>query len=121
MPAIPGFLLKGLYVKGSLRNTDDGFEFQIKNEIQDGYMIRAMPLKVDRKPVPMKDSSFVLEGVEVMSSDVSEDNPVLMPKGKAITAKVRGMTLRRGRHTLEIASEAKGFGEIRFSISDTVR
>jgi hydroxymethylglutaryl-CoA reductase (NADPH) len=121
MAKIPGFLLKGLYVRGSLRNTEDGIEFQIKNEVQDGRMVGALPMKVDRKPVPIEDCSFIHGGEEVASADVSPENSVVMRKGEAVTVKVRGLKLRPGRHTIEVAAKAQGVGEIRFSIGDTVR
>ena len=31
MPAVPAFMLKKLYLRGSLKNTGDGFQFQIRN------------------------------------------------------------------------------------------
>ena len=39
MVSVPGFLLRRLYVKKSLRNTAAGFEFQIKNGL--GCGVRA--------------------------------------------------------------------------------
>ena len=121
MAKIPGILLKGLYVRGSLRNTEEGIEFQIKNMVQDGSFIGALPLKVDRKPVPLEDCSFVIGETVIASVDVSEENAVLMRKGDSVTITVRGLKLRPGRHTLEIAGVAKGVGEIRFSVGDTVK
>ena len=40
MITVPAFLLRRLYVKGSLRNTAAGFEFEIKNGLGSGYIFR---------------------------------------------------------------------------------
>ena len=48
MAKIPEFLLRALYVKGSLRNNEDGFQFQLKNEIGPARIIGARPLQLDR-------------------------------------------------------------------------
>ena len=37
MISVPAFLLRRLYVKGSLRNAAGGFEFQMKNGLGSGY------------------------------------------------------------------------------------
>jgi hypothetical protein len=121
MAKIPEFLLRGLYVRNSLRKTDDGFEFQLKNEVATGSAIGALPLKVDRKPVPLADCSFVHGGQEVAFEAVTPENPVLMKRGEAVTIKVRGVTLRPGRHMLNINVVAEDVGELSFSINDALR
>ena len=47
MVTVPGFLLRRLYVKQSLRNTEDGFEFQLRNRLGSGYAHKMWPLKLD--------------------------------------------------------------------------
>ena len=37
MVSVPGFLLKRLYQRGSLKNNDTGFEFQLGNRLGSGY------------------------------------------------------------------------------------
>jgi hypothetical protein len=118
---IPEFLLKALYVRGSLRKNDEGFELQLKNDVGPGRIVGALPLEVDRKRVPMADCSFVLGREETAFEAVTAENSVLMRKGEAVTVKVRGMTLRPGRHMLDIGAVVKDVGKIRFKIGDTVR
>ena len=40
---VPAFLLKRLYVKGSLCNTDNGFEFRLRNNLGSGLRLRPEP------------------------------------------------------------------------------
>ena len=44
MVTIPSFLLRRLYVKGSLLNTDKGVQFQLLNKMGTGYARRLLPL-----------------------------------------------------------------------------
>ena len=34
---VPGFLLKRVYSKGSLKNSENGFQFELKNSLGSGY------------------------------------------------------------------------------------
>jgi len=47
MVQVPPFLLRRLYVKGSLRNTPEGFQFQLKNTLGAGYAEKLLPLTID--------------------------------------------------------------------------
>jgi hypothetical protein len=114
-------MLKALYVRNSLRRSDNGFEFQLKNELGPARIVGALPLKVDRKPVPLADCSFVHGDQEVAFEAVTADNSVLMRKGEAVTVKVQGLALRLGRHTLDIGVVVKDLGELRFTIGDAAR
>lgn len=114
-------MLKALYVRGSLQKSEDGFEFQLKNDLGPARIVGAVPLEVDRKPVPLADCSFVYGGQEVSFEAVTAESSVLMRKGEAVTVKVRGMALRPGRHTLDIGVAVKDLGEIRFRVGDGLR
>ena len=121
MAKIPEFLLRALYVKGSLTNTDAGFEFQIKNELGPVRVIGAQPLKVDRKPIPPKQCQFILGDLIAGFEDVSTENSVLMRKGEALTVKVQGVSLRQGRRTIGIGILVKDMGAVSFNVSDQVK
>lgn len=121
MPRIPEFLLKALYVKGSLQRQDDGFEFQMKNDLGPARIIGANPLQLDRRPIPLENSSFVHGDQEMGFADVTAEQSVLMRKGEAITVRVTDHTLRPGRHTLSISVVVKDMGNVNFNVTDQVR
>ena len=120
MAKIPEFLLRALYLKGSLKNNDSGFEFQMKNDLGPVRIVGAMPLIVDRKPVSLDACHFVHGEQQAGFSEVSEADSVLMRKGEAITVLVEGTTLASGRRTVGINVEVKDMGQVRFSFSDKV-
>ena len=92
MVSIPGFILRRLYVKGSLRNTDNGFEFQILNKLGSGQARRLLPLTVDGDDLPLEDCAFHLEGEEISFLEVSKEKPFAMALNKAT------LISRPGRH-----------------------
>ena len=60
MLAVPSFMLKKLYVHGSLKNTAAGFELTLKNILAPGTIIGLNSLKVDGREV-------TLENIRVLS------------------------------------------------------
>jgi len=118
---IPEFLLKALYVKGSLQSTADGFQFQLKNDLGPARIIGARPLQLDRRPVPLASCTFEHEGRSAKFSDVDAQNSVLMRKGEALTVNVHGQRLQTGRRTLGINVMVKDMGDVKFTVTDQVR
>jgi hypothetical protein len=121
MAKIPEFLLKALYVKGSLKNEGDGFEFQMKNDIGPARIIGASPLQLDRRPIPIENCSFVHGDQAAGFGEVTAENSVLMRKGEAVTVKVTDPPLRPGRRTIGVNIEVKDMGTVSFSFTDQVR
>ncbi|UCG23620.1 MAG: hypothetical protein JSW55_15965 [Chloroflexota bacterium] len=121
MAKIPEFLLKALYVKSSLRNENDGFVFQMKNDLGPARIIGARPLQLDRKPIPLDSCSFIHGEEEAGFADVDPENSVLMRKGEAVTVRVHGQKLRPGRRALGVNVVVKDIGNVSFTITDQVR
>lgn len=121
MAKIPEFLLRALYVKGSLQNEADGFQFQMKNDLGPARIIGARPLQIDRKPISLEACRFEHGQNVARFSDVDADNSVLMRKGEAVTVYVEGQSLRRGRRTLGINVVVKDMGDVSFTVTDQVK
>ena len=47
MVSVPGFLLRRLYQRGSLKNTETGFKFLLANRLGSGYAHGMLPIIVD--------------------------------------------------------------------------
>ena len=88
MISVPSFLLKRLYVKGSLRNNPDGFQFEIENKLGSGYGNELKPLTLDGQTIPLEDSSFQLESSETLFTKVSRDRPFTLPMNKRLTIRI---------------------------------
>ena len=118
MVSVPGFLLRRLYVKGSLRNTEAGFEFQLRNSLGSGYAHRMLPLALDGAELPLESASFVLEGEETPFAAVSRERTFTLALNTSITIRVSGMTLDTGPRKIGMGFEAPGLGELRFDFTD---
>ena len=96
MVSVPGFLLRRLYAKGSLKNAAVGFEFQLMNSLGSGYSTKVWPLKVDGDEIPTGQSYFIVDDKETRFGDVSPDNTFALEMNKAITIWVDAASLEPG-------------------------
>jgi len=120
MVKVPSFILKKLYTKGSLKNIDDGFQFEIKNVLADATIISPMNISVDDSPI---DSSKIIlkspEG-EVPSNDISINNSILFKVKTKVTVIVKGISLPPGEHRIHISTKTKEYGPVEFEIKDKI-
>lgn len=121
MPKIPEFMLRALYVQGSLQREGDGFTFQMMNGVGPARIIGARPLQLDRKPIPLDKCHFIHGDQEASFSDVTAEQSVLMRKGEAVTVRVDDTALVSGRRTLGINVIVKDMGPVNFTVTDQVR
>ncbi len=120
MVSVPGFLLRRLYVKKSLRNTADGFEFQLKNGLGSGYAYRLWPLTLDGEEIPSGRSVFSIDGREVGFDDVSRENTFTLAMNKTVTISIQGISLDVGAHKVRMGFDVPGLGTLRFDFTDVV-
>ena len=117
---VPAFLLRRLYVKGSLRNENGGFAFDLKNSLGSGYAEAVLPLSVDGVEVPIGDASFITGGETMRFADVSAEKPMTLGMNKVVTITVDGLTLGDGKHKLGIGFMVTGMGKMEFDVTDAI-
>ena len=115
---VPGFLLRRLYVKGSLENVSVGFRFQIKNQLGSGYAKAIHPLEVDGKEVPLESSYFSTDGKEFPFEAVGDDHPFTLAMNKATIISVHGKNLTPEPHTIKMSFDVAGLGTLSFDFKD---
>lgn len=120
MVSVPGFLLRRLYVKDSLKNAAGGFEFELMNSLGSGYSHKVWPLKVDGDEIRASESYFIIDGKETAFSDVSPDNTFSLEVNKTITVWTDGVVLDPGAHTIEMGFDVPGLGTMRFDFTDEI-
>jgi hypothetical protein len=120
---VPAFLLRRLYVKGSLHSRSDGWGFQLKNGLGSGYAKGMLPLTLDGTEVPLDTSFFTTEGADsaVCFADVNEKRTFGLQMGKVVAIDVNGPPLAPGGHTVAMAFVVPGLGRLRFDFSDVVQ
>lgn len=120
MITVPSFILKRLYVKGSMCNCSQGFQFELRNTLGSGWGNEVFPLAVDGKEMPKQDSFFVVDGEELCFSAVCKEKPFTLGMNKTITILVRNASLTEGPHKVNLAFVAQGLGKLGFEIADIV-
>ena len=117
---IPTFLLRKLYVKGSLENVDDGFKFKLKNSISSGTAVNIQPIKVNGIEYPLESVTIRSEEGEINGSEISEENTFPIKVGLDITIQVKGDQLTAGEHTIDISLSTKEVGKLAFDVTDSI-
>ncbi len=120
MVTVPGFLLRRLYVKGSLKNGTDGASFELKNSLGSGHAKELVPLEIDGKATPLEDSYFFLDGKGTSFKDVSEKEPFTLAVNKSIRILVKGKKLEPGQHKVQMGFIVVGLGKLSFDFTDKV-
>lgn len=120
---VPPFLLRRLYVKGSLKNTQEGFQFRLSNILGSGYAEALLPLSVDGEEVAAGDATFTVEGesdVPTPFAAVTAEQPFTLEMNKTTVIHVRGRTLAPGEHRIAMGFVVVGLGEMAFEVADEV-
>ena len=120
MVTVPGFLLRRLYVKQSLRNTCSGFRFELMNRLGSGYAHKVHPVTVDGLEASMADSEFVLDGCITGFMDVSVERTFTLALNRSIIVRVNGSPLEPGTRKIGMAFDVPGLGTLRFDFTDNV-
>lgn len=120
MPGVPAFILRRLYVKGSLRNTADGWGFTLRNSLGSGYALGMQPLRIDEAEIPMNAASFHQDGEDISFDQVTDKNTFGLKMNRSIEISVVGSPLSPGSHKVWMGFVVPGFGKIGFDFNDEV-
>ena len=120
MVSVPGFLLRRLYVKQSLKNTSYGFEFQLMNKLGSGYAHGMIPIAVDGVEVPIDKAYFILDDQETPFANITKESTFTLAMNKAITVMVDGVKLDTGPRKITMGFQVPGLGTLKFDFTDVV-
>ena len=116
---VPSFLLRRLYLKGSLRITATGFQFQLLNKLGSGYAKRLLPLTLDGEELDAASSTFEIEGKTISFESVASETPFTLAMNKTTTISYTGEAIEPGLHKIGMRFEVAGLGELGFDFTDT--
>ena len=117
---IPSFLLAKLYVKGSLKNNDNGFEFALKNIIDSTMLIGIGPIAIGEKNYEGETVAMTINERTVNGAELTRDNPVPVRMGVPFTVTVTGEKLAAGANKITVTATTSDIGKIKFDIVDKV-
>jgi hydroxymethylglutaryl-CoA reductase (NADPH) len=119
MPVIPPFLLRQLYVRGSLRAVDNGCAFTLRNSLASGT-ITGLALVIDGREVPAEQISVELNGREVAVVDITPEAPIIFGLNTEAIVRVTGLVPAPGTHALEVRPATRELGAISIQVQDEV-
>ncbi|MFW9832922.1 MAG: hydroxymethylglutaryl-CoA reductase [Candidatus Thorarchaeota archaeon] len=117
---IPAFLLRKLYIKGSLENVEGGFSFKLKNSLSPGTTTAVAPIKVNGDEYSLDSTTIKSVDGEVKGSEISEDNTFPIKVGVEIEIFIEGEPLPEGEHTIDISLKTKEAGTLAFDVKDSI-
>ncbi|MGI8541885.1 MAG: hydroxymethylglutaryl-CoA reductase [Aridibacter sp.] len=118
---IPSMLLKQLYTFNSLKNTDSGIKFSIKNRLTDVKFSELQSVKINGNEILKDKITFGFgDGETLPAADISEDNPIDFPLRKVIDVFAETENLEHGKHKIKISVKAKGYGSLKFEVEDAI-
>ena len=116
MAYIPGYLLRRIYVKGSMKTTPQGLEFTLRNDLATATVTR-LQVEVDGRPAK---AAIQLGDKTVEADQVSPENPLRFPRGTQARIIVYG-DYSPGTHKVKIRASVAGFGEGALEFEDEAK
>ncbi len=118
---IPSLILKQLYSRGSLKNTDQGVQFTIKNRLSDAKLSELVSVEINGKEVPMSAIQIDLgDGNMVSASSLVSSSPVDFPLSKSFNVLAAIDKLPEAKHDIQISFVANPFGKLKFKVQDAI-
>ena len=112
-------MLSRMYVKGSLKNQDDGFVFQVKNTIESGSMAGVTKLSIDGEDRSLEGATIQVGEKVRPVTGISWSSTLYVPYGATLTVYIPG-ELEPGEHTVNMQINVPELGRISLPVTDTI-
>lgn len=116
--AVPSFLLKKLYVKGSLKSTENGFQFALRNNLAPGSIIGLAPLTIDDTTYPPEAITIKSPAGEWRGDEINSRNPLSFGMNVEVTVTVEGEKPAPGTHHVVFAALTREVGRLDIDLTD---
>lgn len=117
---IPSLILRQLYTYGSLKNTNGGVRYSLKNRLSDAKLVGVSDLKIDKKPVPINEVHLTIKGKDVKPTAINASNAIDFPLREVVDVFMHIQHLDEGKHEIEISFVTEGFGKFTLKIEDSI-
>jgi hypothetical protein len=114
----PSSMLAKLFVKGSLKNTEDGFELKLKNIIDSGTLVGMGPVVVDEASFAPTTCRVKVGEKEVVGDQITRTSPISVRAFVEIRVRVQGQPLQAGDHKVTLQVFTNEAGKLQFSVTE---
>lgn len=119
MTLVPHFLLRRMYVSGSLCATAHGVSFQLQNVLGPGHITRFEQVSLNGTVYAAAVIRIALGNAEGLSADsLSDAAPLAVTMGAVATCEILGASLPPGRHQIQIAVVTREAGAVSLTVDD---
>ena len=116
----PPFILAKLYVKGSLKNTEDGFEFSLKNIIDSTMLSGIGPIIAEDKTYEGSAIKMAMGEKEWQGDQIDKTNLVPVKMGVPLRVMIQGDPLAAGDVKVSVTATTSDIGKIKFDVKDKI-
>lgn len=117
---IPEFLLRRIYRKGSLRMTDEGIEFDLKNMLGPGVISGISFIEINGKKYDAEAIKLMTSEVSTLASKISKDNPVVFRLHQEGTVLLEGAReLKEGINKIILELVSREAGKVQVSLNES--
>lgn len=122
MAVVPDFLIRRVYKKGSLRECDDGIEFDLKNVLGPGAISGLEYVQINDYKFTKEVISFITQGVELFATSVNELNPIRFRLGQEGTMRLfqKVECLKEGLNKIIIELTNPEAGKMHITLEDNL-
>jgi len=119
---VPSMLLKKLYTRGSLSNTDSGLSFLLKNRLKDAKIKELIGIKINGKAFLPEHVSLQIAGQELINAtDLNNMEDLDFPLRSVAQFLIEhNEQLPFAKHEIEISFKASPFGKLTFTVEDSI-
>ncbi len=114
----PASMLAKLFVKGSLKNTENGFEFRFKNIIDSGTLTGMNPLVVDETAYDLSKTTLKLGDKSIPADQITREHPVTVRAFIEASIQIDATPLTPGEHKVTLSVVTREAGKIAFSVTE---
>ena len=122
MRFVPKALLKRLYNRSSLRNTESGVRFSIKNRLSPARLEQVEQVRLDGKNIAPEHVRLSMDGNSAFAlTDIAPEHTVDFPLGTLLVLDLDADALDEGEHSIELVFRASPFGKLTLSVTDQLQ
>jgi hypothetical protein len=116
----PMYMLNRVYVQKSLKNTESGYEFTLKNVIESGTLGGLKSLSLDGATVPLDTITLRTALGEKRADEISPRNYVPLRFNAEAAIAVTGQPLAAGQHEIKLTIVVLEAGALELKIEDEI-